>query len=82
MKLGSRIEKLEAKAPPMNLPWKRIVGESQADLDLQEAELRAAGFTGPIIAVLIVSPGDFEPAPRGGWQPTAAGLAKGMTYRA
>ena len=82
MRLSSRIEKLEAKAPTMNLPYKQIIGETQMDLDRQEAELRAEGFDGGIIAVMIVEPGDYEPAPGGGWQPTAAGLAKGMAYRA
>ena len=80
MRLSSRIEKLEAKAPTTNLPYKQIIGESQADLDRQEAELRAEGFDGGIIAVAIVSPGDYEPAPGGGWQPTAAGLKKGWTH--
>ena len=82
MRLGSRIEKLEARKLITLQPAQRIMGETQMDLDRQETELRAAGFTGTIIAVLFVSPGDYEPAPRGGWQPTAAGLAKGMTYRA
>ncbi len=82
MKLSGRIEKLEAKNPTTLQPGRQIIGETQMDLDRQEEELRAAGLTGPIIAVLFVSPGDYEPAPRGGWQPTAAGLAKGMTYRA
>ncbi len=82
MKLSGRIEKLEARNLTTLQPAQRIMGETQMELDRQEKELRAAGFTGPIIAVLLVSPGDYERVPRGGWQPTAAGLAKGMAYRA
>ena len=82
MNLDRRVKALEAKAPTMLLPYKQIIGESQADLDRQEAELRAEGFDGGIIAVMIVEPGDYEPAPGGGWRPTAAGLKKGMTHRA
>ena len=79
MNLNRRLKTLEAKAPTMFLRWRRIIGDTQAEIDRQVAEMRAGGFDGGIIAVRIVEPGDFEPAPGGGWQPTAAGLKKGWT---
>ena len=62
MRLGSRIEKLEARSLTTLQPARRIVGRSQAEIDLQEAELRAEGFDGLVICRLIVTPGEARHA--------------------
>jgi hypothetical protein len=84
MRLQGRVEKLEAAMeaarPSVIHRPVQIIGETQAELDRQTEQLRAEGFEGMIIAVQIVSPGDYEPAPGGGWQPTETGLRKGFTW--
>ncbi len=56
MRLDRRVTVLEAATPAALQPGRRIIGDTQDEIDRQVAEIRAEGFDGMVICRLIVSP--------------------------
>ena len=68
--LQSRLAKLEAASPSTLGAVIQIVGDEPVPLDTPDNAL--------VIHFIPVAPGDYEHAPKGGWQISAKGRLKGL----